>query len=562
MVDLRDMRQAQQFARAGLDIPPGEREQKQKRRPRPKNGHALTAPNPASIRVAQGDLHQIVLQAQELLAAQSEHLFQHGGQLVHIVRVTRTLKYKDGRVIPEGTVELVPVTKEWLQLELCRLRRWERFDARQVDWIRCDPPMKIASGVLADPAGWRARVLNGITEIPIVRPDGSICDRPGYDEATGLYFDPNGRTFPPIVTPPTRKDALAALALLEEPLRDFPFLDPFHKSAAVAMILTAVIRRQLTRAPAFGVSAREAGTGKGLLVDVVALIATGRASPITRFTDDEGEQRKRITAALLAGHPLINIDNVTEPIDSAALSALLTSEIWSERILGVSQDAKVPSNALVVMTGNNLIVQGDMTRRVLLIELDAKCERPELRTFDRDLLPWVAKNRPHLVADALTVISAWRHAGRPMPKNFQKLGSYEEWSHEIAACLVQLGRPNPLLAMEPTRANDPRRALLRRIAANWYALFDKSEQTINAVMQAVEPGLDERPEAAELREAMLEATPYARTDLARRTLLGNYLRTNKGRVVSITHDDQEPLSLRFREGKPLRRAVRWRVEHV
>jgi hypothetical protein len=127
---------------------------------------------------------------------------------------------------------------------------------------------------------------------------------------------------------------------------------------------------------------------------------------------------------------------------------------------------------------------------------------------------------------------------------------------------MSLGRPDPMLAMEPTRANDPKRALLRRIAANWYALFDESEQTINAVMQAVEPGPDERPEAAELREAMLEATPYARTDLARRTLLGNYLRANKDRVVSIAHDDQEPLSLRFREGKPLRRAVRWRVERV
>jgi putative DNA primase/helicase len=323
---------------------------------------------------------------------------------------------------------------------------------------------------------------------------------------TGLYFDPNGRTFPSIAVPPTRSDALAAITRLEERLRDFPFSDPSHKSAAVAMILTAGIRRQLTRAPAFGVSAREAGTGKGLLVDVMAIIATGRPSPITPFTDDEAEQRKRITAALLAGHPMINIDNVTEPIDSAALSALLTSEIWSERILGVSQDAKVPSNALLVMTGNNLIVQGDMTRRVIMIELDAKCERPELRTFDRDLRPWVAENRPQLVADALTVISAWRHARRPLPRDFRSLGSYAERSREIAACLVRLGRPDPMLAMEPTRANDPKRALLRRIAANWYELFDESEQTISAVMQAVEPSLDERPEAAELYEAMLEVT--------------------------------------------------------
>jgi putative DNA primase/helicase len=174
MVDLRDMRQAQQFARAGVPAP----EQERKRRAQLKNGHALAPADAAPIRVTQGGLHQIVLQAQGLLAAQSEHLFQHGGDLAHIVRVTRTLKYDDGRVIPEGTVELVPVTKEWLQLELCRLRSWERFDARHEHWVRCDSPMKIANGVLADPGGWRVRVLNGVTEIPIVRPDGSVCDRP------------------------------------------------------------------------------------------------------------------------------------------------------------------------------------------------------------------------------------------------------------------------------------------------------------------------------------------------------------------------------------------------
>ena len=65
------------------------------------------------------------------------------------------------------------------------------------------------------------------------------------------------------------------------------------------------------------------------------------------------------------------------------------------------------------MTGNNLVIQGDMTRRVIPIELDAQCERPELRAFDRELLPWVDHHRGQLVADALTVLSAWRKAGRP-----------------------------------------------------------------------------------------------------------------------------------------------------
>ena len=107
------------------------------------------------------------------------------------------------------------------------------------------------------------------------------------------------------------------------------------------------------------------------------MIATGRKSPITPFTDDEAEQRKRITSSLLAGHPIINIDNIDAPIDSAALCTLLTGTTWEDRILGVNEHARVPTNALVIMTGNNLVIQGDMTRRVIPVELDAQCETGE-----------------------------------------------------------------------------------------------------------------------------------------------------------------------------------------
>jgi putative DNA primase/helicase len=218
------------------------------------------------------------------------------------------------------------------------------------------------------------------------------------------------------------------------------------------------------------------------------------------------------------------------------------------------------------MTGNNLLIQGDMTRRVIPIELDAQCERPELRAFDRDLVAWVTENRPRLVTAALTVLSAWRRAGRPILPEFRSLGSYEEWSREVAACLAWLDRADPTFAMERIRKDDPKRALLRRILASWYECFGDSEQTIGAVMQFVGPSPDpqhvERAEVAELREAILEATADARNEQARRVKLGLFLKNNAGRVVSIAREGQPPLSLRFNEGAALRRAVRWSVGDV
>jgi putative DNA primase/helicase len=516
---------------------------------------------PDAIRIVQGELHRLVETAHELLAARSPRLFRYGGILAHAERLTQSLKLKSGITVPAHAITLEPVTRDWLQLELGRIAPWEKLVVTlkgEKKWIPCDPPGKVAAGVLADRAGWRCRVLNGITEIPILRSDGSVCAAPGYDERSGLYFDPNGRSFPAIADSPGRDDAIAAITRLQDPLRDFPFVDPCHLSAALAMILTAIIRRQLPTAPAFGVSAREAGTGKGLQVDVATMIATGRKSPITPFTDDEAEQRKRITSALLAGHPIINIDNIDAPVDSAALAALITSESWSERILGESRKVEVPSNTLVVMTGNNLVIQGDMTRRVIPIELDAQCERPELRSFDRELLPWVDHHRGQLVADALTVLSAWRKAGRPASNGFIPLGSFEDWSREIAACLIWIGLPDPTDAMTRQRAADPKRARLRRVLSNWYDLFGDAEQTVNAVMQSVEPTPDERPATAELREVFAEITAEARTDRATRTKLGLFIRSNAGRVVTI----DDGTGLRFVEAGTIKHAARWTVQHV
>jgi hypothetical protein len=220
------------------------------------------------------------------------------------------------------------------------------------------------------------------------------------------------------------------------------------------------------------------------------------------------------------------------------------------------------------MTGNNLVFEGDMTRRVMPIELDAACERPELRTFERDLLPWVAENRQSLVADALTILSAWRKAGQPIKADFRPLGSYEVWSREVAACLLWLGRADPMQSMERVRSADPKRLLLRRILANWFEKFDKSPQTVGAVMQALEPpttyspGYVEPVETTELREALLEVAADARNEQARKVKLGMYLKSNAGRVVCVSRGGADALNLRLKEGDTVRRAVQWSVERV
>ena len=42
------------------------------------------------------------------------------------------------------------------------------------------------------------------------------------------------------------------------------------------------------------------------------------------------------------------------------------------------------SNACISITGNAVRLSEDLARRFLVVDLDAKCENPEQRSFDQD----------------------------------------------------------------------------------------------------------------------------------------------------------------------------------
>ena len=97
-------------------------------------------------------------------------------------------------------------------------------------------------------AEWEGiRTLDGITQAPVLRPDGSVVREAGYDEATRLMYVPEtGLSVPPIPECPTPDDMLAAAALFRELLRDFPFDSDASLANAVALVLTPIMRPTIT----------------------------------------------------------------------------------------------------------------------------------------------------------------------------------------------------------------------------------------------------------------------------------------------------------------------------
>jgi hypothetical protein len=193
----------------------------------------------SQIRVIPSELPRVVNEAEQALLSLGEEFFERGGMLVRPVR--STIMNKDGK--SEGW-QLIPVARPYLVEALCRAAQFVRMNAQFQVWKPIDAPDKVASALLSRRGKWKLRVLNGIVQAPFIRVDGSLCETPGYDQASQLLFKAEG-TFPPIPQVPSRDDALTALALLDGLIETFPFISKADRSVALAAMLSTLDRRSM-----------------------------------------------------------------------------------------------------------------------------------------------------------------------------------------------------------------------------------------------------------------------------------------------------------------------------
>ena len=490
-----------------------------------------------TIRIVGGALPGNVQAAAKALAAsQPPAVFQRGQTLCRVAHLKETGEIQ-GCTIPQGTATIVTLQRPGFMVELGRAAKWERKNEHE-EWYEVDPCAKVTAALLEAVGHWAGiPSLLGISEAPILRDDGALHAQAGYDPATRLYVE--GR-FPGFQLPAhvTLDDAQRAAATLLQPFLEFPFVESRLDHAVVlAYLLTLALRPQIQTAPLFCVSATTPGTGKGLLVKACNLLVRGRDAaimPAIQGTSAEEETRKRITALLLQGVSSINLDNWTRPIGGEALNALLTAGEWSDRVLGRSETVSLPARLALAATGNNLSVRGDMTRRSLLIQLDAGVERPEQRTFrEPNLTGAVARRRGELLAALFTILKGYQQANRP-GRHERLLGRFEPWSMAVAAPIRWLGYPDPTDSQARLREADPEADKLELFLAAWFDLRNNQWTTAAELLTEAEPGGDfstaRSDKRAALHEALLEVANDGRGRINRKAL-GWYLRHFEGRIA-------------------------------
>ena len=416
------------------------------------------------LQIIAGKLPVLVDRIEEALLAQGADIYQHGTRLVRVGAWEAPTAEGAPLRRPSGAGVLCDITAEWLVDRCTRRIRFTRYDKRADDWRDTDCPTKAASTLLARVGEWRFPTLTGFCDAPTLDLSGRLIEAPGYDVRSGLYLSHPPRL--PAMGVMSLAAAQGAGSTLYEAIETFPFVTTADAAAALAGILTALLRRLLPSAPILGVSASTPGTGKSKLIAVIASIASGRPPAVVAIGSTPEELEKRLDAVLLKGDALVSFDNVDRPIKSDVLCQVATEATKGVRVLGESKNVEAPTNVTLCATGNNLVLVGDLIRRTMLCNLDAGCERPELRVFDRDAVGHVLEQRPSLIAAALTIAKSYIDAGCP-EVDARPFGSFEAWDRMVRRPLIWAGWPDPLTPAESLREQDHELSGMRDLLIAW-----------------------------------------------------------------------------------------------
>jgi len=287
--------------------------------------------------------------------------------------------------------------------------------------------------------------IKGIVLHPVVSINGEVSNKIGYDRNTRLYIDTEKNIIAAlcdIPDKPTEDQIKMAVDNIWDIFADFKFKNHGSMAAIYALLLTLICRPSINdNIPAFVIKAATPGTGKTLLAGAIIRIITGRDAVTANWETNEEELAKDMHSRLLAGQEYIIFDNINVKIKSGTIAQILTSGIFSKRILGQSKNQEVQCNSTIIFTANNPELSAEIARRCIPIELISDVEHPELRTGFKykKLLEYILANRAVLLRSLFIMVQAWRSSDKSYSGDIATLGSFSKWSYAIGGILHVCG---------------------------------------------------------------------------------------------------------------------------
>lgn len=488
---------------------------------RAKDGRVRITYRPGAIADTVDEMERVLLADDA-----NEKVFRHGGEYV-AVRTAAPVTVRElaggGEYPPMAILHRYDAHSMAERISRCiRLEAMAGADAQP----KAIPPTEGAVRMLLSRRGGAAPIITGIVEAPTVRSDGSLLSKEGYDPATGLYATFGGQAFDVCVDPPMQQDAAAALQFLERELFDeFPFAEPVDRTAAVAALITGMMRPVLEgSAPGFVLASPTQGTGKTALAQAICHGAFGRPAAAQSWPGSDEEMSKYLLGALREGQRAVVFDNLRDGtlIDNAELAAAMTSDTYSRRGLGGHDTITVPTAVLWLITGNNVRPAGDMPSRLIEVYLDANTDRPDRRDFKRDLAAWVAAHRPAIVRAVVTVVRAYLTAGAPKVDGGSS--RFPRWDRMVRFPVIFAGGPDVGVKFDRAYASDPGLEAWSEVLQRWRELFGNEPVTARELLKRIDS--DAQPFDAKcdgLRQALQDSMGRQRHDKVTAMSVGKHL---------------------------------------
>ncbi|GAB2894101.1 hypothetical protein GCM10027046_23850 [Uliginosibacterium flavum] len=379
---------------------------------------------------------------------------------------------------------------EQLRLLLENLCVFKKHRAGGNEPIRINAPDRLVTDILIMAGSFALPPLRNLVTGPCVLPDGRPMLTPGYDEATQtLGIQLSDQEWGIVDMQPDDAALFDALRVILGPIRLFPFSTPEDRAAFVATLATSAWRSACSTVPMAAFVAHTAGSGKTMLAELCGILGHSAPSLVSAGTLLEPDLDKLLFAKCLNGGGVVTLDNVKtgSEFGSATVSAYTTSSTISGRILGHSKTQTVANRMQIILTGNNIRVSCDNSRRCLLVRLSTNDENPALRKFPFIPTALVHKNRQAILAAFLTIYRGWKSANSPMPED--ALGSFPEWDAIVRAPLAWLAQwvdqqatagslpidiptlADPIATLIDNMGTSPETERLRVLHDAWYESF-------------------------------------------------------------------------------------------
>ncbi len=407
------------------------------------------------------------------------------------------------------------------------------------------PPTRVVRCMLAEPNP-PLPPLRRIVRTPVFAASGALQTRPGYAPESQTYFCPFGLHVALKVSPNPSQSAVdqARKMLVEDLLGDFPFVTPSDLAHAVALLVLVPVRDMVDGpTPLHLIEKPSPGTGASLLVEVITTIAVGAPAAAMTASGNLEEMRKRVTAGLRGGPAVLLWDNLRPHLDSDALAAALTADVWEDRLLGHSTVVRLPVRCAWVATANNPTLSPEIARRTVRIRLDARRDQPWLRPASEfrhpDLRNWVREHCTALSEAILTLVQAWVAQGRPIPADIPPMGMYEGWRRTIAGILHVADLPGFLDTGKDDAADTVRPALSAFLAA-WMERFGEDRVTVSDLY-------------ALMAERAVQIDLGGQNEHGQKIRLGLFLTAHRDQVIG---------AVRLSQDGTRRHAVCWRLVAV